>query len=32
MRVVLFKAKLNLLAPIVCPTFYSSRSGSYTVT
>jgi hypothetical protein len=30
--VVLLKAELNLSAPVIRPTFYSSRSGSYTVT
>jgi hypothetical protein len=28
----LFKAEFNMLAPIVCSAFYSSRSGSYIVT
>jgi hypothetical protein len=30
--VTLLKAKLNLFAPAVCLTLYSSRSDSYTVT
>jgi hypothetical protein len=30
--VVLFKAEFNLVAPVVRPTFYSSRPGSYTMT
>jgi hypothetical protein len=30
--VALFKAKLNLSAPVIRLTFYRSRSGSYTVT
>jgi hypothetical protein len=30
--VVLFKAKLNLVSPVIYLTFYSSRPGSYTVT
>jgi hypothetical protein len=29
--VALFKAELNLVSPIVCLVFYSSRSGSYTM-
>jgi hypothetical protein len=30
--VVLFKAELNLSIPVICPDFYSSRSGSYSMT
>jgi hypothetical protein len=30
--VALFKVELNLVFPVVCPTFYSLRLGSYTVT
>jgi hypothetical protein len=30
--VALFKVELNLVSPIICPAFYSSRPGSYTVT
>jgi hypothetical protein len=30
--VMLLKVELNLFAPVVRPTFYSSRPDSYTVT
>jgi hypothetical protein len=30
--VALFKAELNLVSPVVCLVFYSSRSGCYNVT
>jgi hypothetical protein len=30
--VVLFKVELNFFTPVVRPTFYSSRSDSYTMT
>jgi hypothetical protein len=30
--VALFMDEFNLFGPVVCPTFYSSRPGSYTMT